>query len=231
MQAVLERGDHAEVTAAAAERPEQVCVLSLRGAHDLPVRRHELHRHEAVDREAERALQVPDASAERQPADARVDEGPTCAGQPERLGRGVVLLPGRTTSGDRHALPGVDMDRAHAAEVSDDGGVPDAMAGHAVPAASHRHWESALAGVADDRRDIRRARASSDQCRPPVDQGVERRTPRVVFMVARGRDRDPLRAEAVDAHEDSRGEGNASPTSIDRPPGTTGTGESYPSSG
>jgi hypothetical protein len=68
----LERGDHAEVTAAASQRPEQIGVLVLGRPQQLAVRRHDVNREEVVDRQAVLAHQPADATAEGEPGNAGV---------------------------------------------------------------------------------------------------------------------------------------------------------------
>ncbi len=67
VQPVLEPGRDAEVAAAATERPEQVRIVV--GAHRLEpsIGGHQVHRHEAVDREAVLAHQPPDAAPSVRP--------------------------------------------------------------------------------------------------------------------------------------------------------------------
>ncbi len=72
----LERRDDPEVAAAAAQTPEQVGVLLLARDHELAVGGDDVTRAQVVDREAELAHQVADATAERQPRDAGVADDP-----------------------------------------------------------------------------------------------------------------------------------------------------------
>src|SRR5262249_44402106 len=63
----LERGDHAEVAAAASQRPEQVGVLVLGRPQQLAVGRHDVDGEEIVDRKTVLAHQPADATAEGEP--------------------------------------------------------------------------------------------------------------------------------------------------------------------
>jgi hypothetical protein len=60
-----ERGDDAEVPAAAAQGPEQVAVRTLTGRHERAIGEHHIGGKEVVDRETEASGQVADAAAER----------------------------------------------------------------------------------------------------------------------------------------------------------------------
>src|SRR3546814_7241005 len=62
VQAELERGDHAEVAAAAPQRPKQVGVLVLGLPQQLAVGGHDVDGEEVVDREAVLAHQPADAT-------------------------------------------------------------------------------------------------------------------------------------------------------------------------
>jgi hypothetical protein len=66
IQLELELGDHAEVAAAAAYRPEQIGILLLAGTAYLAIRRHDLDRKHVVDTEPVPAAQPADAARQRQ---------------------------------------------------------------------------------------------------------------------------------------------------------------------
>ena len=66
-----ERRDHAEVAAAAPQRPEQVWVLGCAGGDEPAVGQYDVGREQVVDRSARTAAsQVADAAAQRQAANA-----------------------------------------------------------------------------------------------------------------------------------------------------------------
>ena len=69
MEPELEAGHHAEVAAAAADRPEQVRVPFVVDLEDRPVRGHDLGGQQAVDRQPVLADEVADAAARRDPAE------------------------------------------------------------------------------------------------------------------------------------------------------------------
>ena len=93
VEPVLERGDHAEVAAAAPQAPEQVGVLLLAGDKKFPVGGDHVAGHEAVNGESEAAHEVADATPQGQPADAGVGDDAAGHGQPERLGLVVDVTP------------------------------------------------------------------------------------------------------------------------------------------
>ena len=69
VQPVLEGGDHAEVGASAAHRPEQVGILRGGGDPQAAVAGHDVDGFEIVAREAVLASEPPDAAAEGQTGD------------------------------------------------------------------------------------------------------------------------------------------------------------------
>ncbi len=89
----LERGDDAEVAAAAAQRPEQLRVLVLAGVQVLAVGGHDVGADEVVAGQAALADQPADAAAEREPGDAGGRHQSPGDRQPERLRLGVDVAP------------------------------------------------------------------------------------------------------------------------------------------
>src|SRR5215207_6050529 len=69
MKLILERGDDAEVTAAASNSPVEVFVLLGVGRKQLPVRAHHVGRDEVVAGEAILAVEPAEAAPEGQPCD------------------------------------------------------------------------------------------------------------------------------------------------------------------
>ena len=84
VQRQLERGDDAEAAAAAAQRPEQLGVLVLGGAHDPAVPGDELGGDEVVAGQPVLALEPARAAAEREPGDAGGGDAPAGRGEPVR---------------------------------------------------------------------------------------------------------------------------------------------------
>ena len=113
MKAELERGDHAEVAAAATQRPEQVGVLVLGRAQPLAVGRHDIDREEVVDRETVLAHQPADATAEREPGDAGVAHDSAGGRQTVRLRLAVDVAPQSTTLHPGRSVGGIDAHGPH----------------------------------------------------------------------------------------------------------------------
>jgi len=180
-----ERGDHAEVAAAAPDRPEQVGVLLAAGAHALAAREHELGLEQVVDRQAELGRQVTEAAAERQAADAGGRDDAARSRQAVLVRRAVDLAPGAAAADpDRPGLR-IDVDRLEPGQVDDDAAVARAQPGAVVTATANGQQQAVLVGERDDRRDVVGARAASDDRWAPVDHAVVDPASGVVVRVFR----------------------------------------------
>ena len=127
MQAVLERRDDAEVTAAAAHSPEQIGVLVLAGGDELAVRRDEVDGEQVVDRRAVLAHQPADPAPEGQPRNARVAHDSTHRRKPEELGLAVELAPQHARFGARRPGLRVDVNAFHRRQVDHEPAVAERM--------------------------------------------------------------------------------------------------------
>jgi hypothetical protein len=173
VQAQLERGDHAEAPAAAAQRPQQLRVLVLRRAHQPAIGGDELRRDEVVAGEAVLALQPAGAAAEREPADAGGGHAAARGGEAVRLGGAVDLRPGGAAADAGDAGGRVHLDVAHRPHVEHEPVVDEREAGHGVPAGAHRHRQALLAGEGERGDDVVGGRAAGDQAGPALDHRVE----------------------------------------------------------
>ena len=184
VQAEEERGDDAEVAAAAADRPVQVGVLVRRGADPLAAREHDLGLEQVVDRQAALAGQVADAAAEGEAADAGGRDDPARRRQPVLVGRGVDFAPDAAAADPHRAGLRIDLDVLQAREVEDDAVVTGPQAGAVVAAAADREQELVVAGEGDDLGDVvgvgaaRRSAPGagrSSRCRPRAPRRSRRR--------------------------------------------------------
>src|SRR5436190_8637512 len=191
----MERGDDAEVAAAAAQAPEQIGVLGF-GRDDLAaVGGDDLGLHEVVAGEAELALEPTAAAAEREATDAGGRDPAAGDCQAVFLRGGVDLSPPRPALDAGDALVRVDVDAVHGAEVDADTGVDDGRAGDAVAAAVDGECDVLLAGDIYRGGDVAGAGAPGDEGGLAVDHRVEHRTGVVVRGVA---GMDELTLEAGD---------------------------------
>ena len=183
MEAELKRGDHAEVAAAASQRPEQVGVLILGRAQQLAVGRHDVDRKQIVDGEAVLAHQPADATTEREPGDAGVTHDSAGGGQTVRLRLVIDVAPQRTTLHPGPAVGGIDSHAPHRREVDDDPVVANGGAGHVVASTPYGDLQIVVAGETYGRDHVGGPDASGDQARAPVDGAVPDCTGAVVVGV------------------------------------------------
>ncbi len=204
-----ERGDDAEVAAAAAQGPEEVRVLGRAGRHEPPVGQHDVGFEEVVDRQAAGAGQVAEAAAEGEAADAGGGDDAAGGGEAEGVGGVVDVAPGAAAADAGGPGGGVDPDARHGREVDDEPAVAGAEAGAVVAAAADREEEAAVAGEADGGDDVAGVGAAGDEGGAPVDHGVEDGAGPVVARIA-GLDQLPPKfgSQLIDCRRlDGRGHG------------------------
>src|SRR6266566_765094 len=102
-----------EVTATAADRPEEVLVLLLAREQELSVRRDNVGRDQVVARKPVVAGEIANPSAQGEAADARGGDDASRARQAERVGRGVVVAPCGPTLGARGPPFRIDAHATH----------------------------------------------------------------------------------------------------------------------
>ena len=205
MRAVLEGGHHAEVAAAAAERPEQIAIGVLARGDDLAGREHDLGRQQVVDGHPVLAHQPGDAAAERETRDPGAGDDAAGGREPERAG-GTVELTDRDASlrPDRGSAR-IDVDPLHQREVDHQPTIGDRPAGDVVAAAAHRDLQSLAPAEVDRVHDVRRVHAARDHGGMPVDQPVVDAPDLVVTAVTRSKHRSRQHlAEPLDAIFDRR---------------------------
>ena len=110
---VLERGNDAEVAAAAAEAPEEVRVLILAGGENLAIGRHQVDRDEVVDRGPVLSHQPADTAAQGEARDAGMGDDPAHRRQSVKLRLAVELAPEHAGLGPGGARRRVDPDPLH----------------------------------------------------------------------------------------------------------------------
>ena len=190
VEPVVEPRHHAEVAAAAADRPEEVGLVLGIDRPQPAVRRDDVGTDEVVDRQPELPDQVPDPAAGRDPAD------PDRAGvaEPDRQAV-LVRRPGNLDRGQAGARPRrlrarVDLDRVQLAEVDDEPAVDRPVAGAGMAAAPHGEGDAVVADECNRRRHVLRVGDADDRGRSRVDPAVDDGAGRVVVAVV-GRDHAP----------------------------------------
>src|SRR5947209_2264084 len=162
MEPELEAGDHAEVAAAAPERPEEVRVLGRAGAHHLTGRGYDLGRFKVVNRHAVLAAEPAEAPAERQSGDAGGGVDADRRGEAVGLGGGVEVrecgpaFDGKATPG------GIDLRALHLRKVNHEPVVAQGIAGDVMPAAADGKQETVVPREVHPTHDVRGGGAASD---------------------------------------------------------------------
>ena len=138
MRPEAERGDDAEVAAAAPQRPEQLRVLLGARARLRAVGEDDVGLDQVVDREPVLAREVADAAPQGEAADAGGADDPRGRGQTVLVRRGVDLRPGAAAA-DAHGARGsaIDLDSLHEGEVEHDAVVADPQSAAVVSAAAN----------------------------------------------------------------------------------------------
>ena len=184
VQLELEAGHHAEVAAAAADRPEEIGVLGGAGAAQAAVGGDDVGGEQVVDGHAELAADPAEAAAEGQAGDAggRVDAGRQR--EAVRLGRGVDVGEERAGLDAGGALDGIDRDGAHLREVEQERVVGDGEAADLVAAAADRQDQAVVAGEVHRGLDVAGRGGADHQAGMAVDHRVPERAGVVVAGVA-----------------------------------------------
>src|SRR4029079_3267988 len=139
-----QRGDDAEVAAAAADRPEEVAVLLLVGGHKGAVGENDVSRDDVVDREPVLPGEVADAAPKREPHPGRGEDS-TRRRESEGMRRVVDVPKGATALDGRKLLVRVDADALQQREVEHDPVVDDREPGRVVHPAANGQQSARLA--------------------------------------------------------------------------------------
>lgn len=181
----LEAGDDAEVSAAAAQSPEQVGILRIAGVYQPAVSRDDIRREEAVDGHAVLPAQPAETAAKRQAGHPRSRVYAQGRGKAMRLrgrvevGQGAAGLDGRP-AGNR-----VHPDALHQRKINHQAAIADGIASDVVPAAANRYEEAVLAGESHCGDDVFRRNTAGDHRGSAVNHGVPNLARLVVARVAR----------------------------------------------
>ena len=168
----LQRRDHADAPAAAADRPEQVLVLIAAGGADHAIGGDDLDRAQVVAAQAVGPHHRPQPAAEGQPGDAGDRHLAAGRGQPVDLGGSVDLAPGGAGLHVGGAGGRVDVHGPHGGQVDDQAVVADGAAGHLVAAAADAHHGTVVAGDSYRLDDVGHVGAAGDHRGVAIDQPV-----------------------------------------------------------
>ena len=162
MRTKQEARHDAEISAAAAQRPEQIRVLALARRDQPAVGEHDVRFQQVVDREPVHAAQVAAAAAERETGDAgrRNDARRNCEAE---CMRGMIHVALRAAGFDANrARRRVDANSLEPTEIDHDAAVAAAETGAVVAAAANRDEQIVIAREIHRRDDVRHVAASCD---------------------------------------------------------------------
>ena len=183
MRLEQEARHHAEIAAAAAQRPEEIGVLALAGRDEAAVGQDDVRLEQVVDREAVLAREVAGAAAERQAGDAGGRDDAERHGQAERVG-GVIDVAGRAAGLDPHGSAcRIDAHALHHRQVDHQAVVATAEARAVVAAAADGDKQALVAAEVHRGDDVGDVDAARDQARPLVDHAVVKSAGGVVVSI------------------------------------------------
>ena len=185
MEADAQRGHHAEVAAAAAQRPQQVGLRVGAGGHAPPVRQHDFGAEQVVRSEAARAAERAIATAQAQAGHADRTAVAHCRDQVVGAGGGGhVLGPGAARDGG-HERFRVHRNVPHPGEVDDQPIVAQGAPRPVVAAAANRQCEAVAPGGAHGRLYVLGLPAERDYRRVAAHGAVPDAAARLVEFVTR----------------------------------------------
>jgi len=169
-----ERRDDSEVSAPAADSPEEVGIDIRRSSPNLAVRADDLGRDDVVAREPALAAEPPVPAAEREPGDAGLRDDSARGGQPEGLSLPVGVSPQGSALHARDPRLRIDVYAPHEREVDDHPTVRAREPGDRVSPTTNGDLDSILAREVDGVDDVCGSRATCDQARTIGVHRVER---------------------------------------------------------
>ena len=185
VQVVFERRGNAEISATAANGPEEIAMFIGAGAHHAPIGQHELCRTQIVERESVLRHQPSEAAAKREPRDACRSDDAAGRRQAMDLRLAIQFLPQHATLPTRRFRLSVDVDAFHRQKVDEEPLVDRRASGDVVSAAPHGDLEVQQPRHFHGIDDIGNAVAAGDRGRVFVDQAVVHQAAHFVFPIGR----------------------------------------------
>ncbi len=185
MEPILELGDHAEIAAPAAHRPEQIRVLARARVQHLAVRAHDLDRLQVVASQAVLAHQATHPAAQCQPGDARVRRGSQRGGESHRLHLAIELAQQHAALRPTETSLRVDLDSLHGRHIDHQPAVASGLTRKAVAAPAHRREQLMRPRERDCPDNIIHPGAPRDQRRVAIKHRVPKPASLIVARVLR----------------------------------------------
>jgi hypothetical protein len=155
VQPELERGDHAEVAAAAPDGPEQVRVFAFACRQELALGGNDVGGQKVVTGKPVRAQEPAQTAAERQAGHAGMGNRAPGGRQPERLRFLIERAPQQARFGARRPPGRVHPNPLHRRQIDHQAAVTHGVSGDVVPAATDRHQQIVRPGELDRSRQRR----------------------------------------------------------------------------
>ena len=187
VQPIVDRGHHAEIPAATAQRPVKIRVLLGTCCLEAAVRGNDVERQHVVNAQPELSHQPAFAPAERQPGDAGVGDHPARRRQAEDLRLAVELAPEHPGLRGCDPLLEIEANALHRRHVDNDAAIDNGVASHVVGAAPYGQGQAAITGGVDCGDHVSDPTASHDERRVAVDVAVPY-APRTVVLWITGHD-------------------------------------------
>ena len=161
-----------KVSAAAAERPEQVRVFCCGGRHQFALRSDHLGGDQVIDCHAVATGEPPESAAENQTTDPGGGVNAGRHGQAVFLGLVIDVSERGARSGENPLSDWIDGDRSKAREIDHQRVVGDGGAGNVVAGTANTDREIFSVGKGQRCPDVGRAGALHNQGRAAIDHGV-----------------------------------------------------------
>ena len=172
MQLIFEGGRHAEVSASAANGPEQIGLLVLAGPQHLAFGGDELDGPRLSRARPYLPISQPSPPPRVSPAIPVVETTPPVTARPCSCVSRLSSRPGDAALRAHRSALGIDVNALHRRQVDHHPAIDGRASRHVVAAAANRDLEAELARELDGIDDVGHAAASGDQCRALVHQSV-----------------------------------------------------------
>ena len=189
MQPELELGDHAEISAAATDGPEQVGVVAWTGAQDPTVSDDDLGGQQIVDGQPGLAAQPPHTPAEGQSAHTGMTHQARRYREAMGLGRGIEVAQQRTTLNPCCLAFGVHDNTIERAQIDDQTVIANRMTRETVRTTTNGNRQSQRSSRPERRHDVSSRAATNDDRWSPIAVGIPRLTRLVVACILGADDR------------------------------------------
>ena len=180
-----ERGDDAEIAAAAPERPEQVGILGRADRHQLAAGGNHFKGHDIVAGRPVATHQPADAAPQGQPGDPGFRDNAKRHGQPMEVSFAIDVTKCRASLHAHDAFRGIHEDATHVGEIYDQPTIAERPPGNVVPTAAYSDQSVMFGSELDRLDDIRHAATPHDQTGVPVYHGIPDPPRPVVVRIVR----------------------------------------------